>query len=80
MKDPAEFDLVVSSHEALCAEGNFFKKRFLWRLVIVDEGHRLFVVKKRGTEKSSQLSQKLKQVRLLIFLFYRGWSSPVTPF
>lgn len=62
MRDLAEFDAVVSSHEALCAEGIFFKKRFLWRLVIVDEGHRLFAVKKRGSDKS-HLSQKLKQVR-----------------
>lgn len=69
MKDLSEFDVVLSSHEALCAEGVFFKKRFLWRLVIVDEGHRdrLFVAKK--TDKLhkihlGQLSQKLKQVRL----------------
>ena len=66
MKDLAEFDVVVSSYEALCAEGIFFKKRFLWRLVIVDEGHRVFVPKK-GDKSQSQLSQKLKQVWLASF-------------
>eukprot|EP00752_Nemacystus_decipiens_P010606 g9444.t1 len=64
VKDPAEFDVVLSSYEALCAEGVFFKKRFLWRLVIVDQGHRLFVVKK-GDKSQSQLSQKLKQVNTI---------------
>lgn len=59
IKDLADFDVVVSSFEALCAEGVFFKKRFLWRVVIVDEGHRLFLSKRNDR---SQLSQKLKQV------------------
>lgn len=71
MKDLADFDVVLSSYSALCAEGNFFKKRFLWRLVIVDEdkgghGHRsLFLGDKdnsKKNDKSQQLSQKLKQV------------------
>eukprot|EP00903_Cladosiphon_okamuranus_P009406 g8970.t1 len=61
MKELAEFDVVLSSHEALCSEGVFFKKRFLWRLVIVDEGHRLFAAKK-SDKLQLQLSQKLKQV------------------
>lgn len=68
MKDLADFDLVLSSYEALCAEGVFFKKRFLWRLVvIVDEGQGLFLVKKKNDKSQSQLSQKLKQVGPFLF-------------
>jgi superfamily II DNA or RNA helicase len=39
----------------LTAESNWFKKRFLWRAVIVDEAHRL-------KNEKSQLAQKLKIV------------------
>ncbi|CAN0322190.1 unnamed protein product, partial [Hapterophycus canaliculatus] len=39
MKDAAEFDVVVTTHETLSAEGSFLKKRLLWQLVIVEEGH-----------------------------------------
>ncbi|CAM9201270.1 unnamed protein product [Scytosiphon promiscuus] len=56
MKDPAEFDVVVTTHETLPAEGSFFKKRFLWQVVIVDEGQ------DRLRNDKTQLSQKLKQV------------------
>lgn len=57
MKDPAEFDVVVTSHETLSSEGSFFRKRFLWQLVIVDDGEN------RLRNDKTQLSQKLKQVR-----------------
>lgn len=56
MKDLADFDVVLTTCEVLSAEANFFKKRFLWQLVIVDEGHRL-------KNDKSQLSQKLKQAK-----------------
>ena len=54
MKQASEFDVVVTTYEMLSSEANFFKRRFLWELVIVDEGHRL-------KNEKSQLSQKLKQ-------------------
>lgn len=66
IKDLMEFDVVVTTYEMLSAEANFFKRRFLWQLVIVDEGHRL-------KNDKSQLSQKLKQVRPLSVY---GWLHP----
>lgn len=54
MKDLADFDVVVTTYEMLSAEANFFNRRFLWQLVIVDEGHRL-------KKDKSQLSENLKQ-------------------
>lgn len=55
LRDMAEFDVVVTTYEMLAAESNFFRRSYLWRLVIVDEGHRL-------KNDKSQLAQKLKQV------------------
>lgn len=54
LKDLAEFDVVVASYDAILAEGKFFRTKFLWQLVIVDEAHNL-------TNDKSQLSQKLMQ-------------------
>ncbi|KAG5175317.1 P-loop containing nucleoside triphosphate hydrolase protein [Tribonema minus] len=55
LRDLKEFDAVVTTFEMLVSESNFFRRRFLWRLVVVDEGHRL-------KNDRSQLAQKLKQV------------------
>ncbi|CAM9280539.1 unnamed protein product [Chrysoparadoxa australica] len=55
LHDLAEFDVVVTTYEMMAAESNFFKRRFLWRVIVVDEGHRL-------KNDKSQLSQKLKLV------------------
>lgn len=69
LKDLAEFDVVVASYETLNAEGSFLKKRFLWRMVVVDEG-RCSLNKDKSKKKNdrdkdkSQLAQKLKQVRV----------------
>lgn len=57
MKDAAEFDVVVASHQAVFAESAFLKRRFVWRLVAVVEGDCL-----KNNERA-QLRQKLKQVR-----------------
>lgn len=57
MKNAADFDVVVASHQALFADGVFLRRRFVWRLVVVVEGHCL-----KSSEKA-QLCQKLKQVR-----------------
>lgn len=54
MKDVTDFDVAVTTYEMLSAESDFFKRRFLWQLVIVDEGHRL-------KKDKSQLSQNLKE-------------------
>lgn len=54
--DVREFDLVVTTYEMLSSEVNFFKRRFFWRVVIVDEGHRL-------KNEKSQLSENLRKVR-----------------
>lgn len=55
--DVREFDLVVTTYEMLCSEVNFFKRRFFWRVVVVDEGHRL-------KNEKSQLSENLRKVRV----------------
>lgn len=58
LKELAEFDIVVTTFEMLVSEATFFKRRFMWTTIIVDEGHRL-------KNEKSQLSEKLRSVPAL---------------
>jgi len=55
LNDLNEFDVLVTTYEMLVTEINFFKRRYVWASVIVDEGHRL-------KNEKSQLSEKLRSV------------------
>ena len=41
LSDLSEFDIVVTTYEILVSEVNFFRRKYVWTAVIVDEGHRL---------------------------------------
>lgn len=55
MSDLKEFDVVVTTFEILVSEVNFFRRKYVWTSVVVDEGHRL-------KNDKSQLSEKLRCV------------------
>ena len=65
MASLAEFDIVVTTFEMLVAECNFFRRRFLWTCLIVDEGHRL-------KNANSQLADKLRAVPCLSKVILTG--------
>lgn len=58
MNDLSEFDIVVTTFEILVSEINFFRRKYVWTSVIIDEGHRL-------KNEKSQLSEKLRCVPCL---------------
>mmetsp|Transcript_3589 Transcript_3589/g.8168 ORF Transcript_3589/g.8168 Transcript_3589/m.8168 type:complete len:1295 (-) Transcript_3589:416-4300(-) len=58
LHDLAEFDIVVTTYEILVSEVNFFRRKYVWTAVIVDEGHRL-------KNEKSQFSEKLRLVACL---------------
>lgn len=60
-----DFDVVVTTFEMLVSESNFFRRRFVWTLVVVDEGHRL-------KNDKSQLSDRLRAVPALSRLLLTG--------
>jgi SWI/SNF-related matrix-associated actin-dependent regulator of chromatin subfamily A member 5 len=63
--DTGEFDIVVTTFEILVSEVNFFKRKYVWTTIIVDEGHRL-------KNERSQLSEKLKSVSCLSKIILTG--------
>lgn len=65
--DYREFDIVVTTFEMLVAEVNFFKRKYMWTTIIVDEGHRL-------KNEKSQLSEKLKSIPALSKIILTGQS------
>lgn len=38
---PTRFDVVVTTYETFQAEQNWFKRVFVWRYVVLDEGHKI---------------------------------------
>jgi SWI/SNF-related matrix-associated actin-dependent regulator of chromatin subfamily A member 5 len=63
--DLAEFDIVVTTFEMLVSECNYFKRKYVWTTVVVDEGHRL-------KNEKSQLSEKLRAVPSLTKVILTG--------
>ena len=61
LSDLKEFDVVVTTFEMVVAECNFFRRKFVWTSLIVDEGHRL-------KNEKSQLSEKLRNVPVSLTL------------
>lgn len=55
LSDLNEFDVLLTTYEMLVSEINFFKRKYVWASVIIDEGHRL-------KNEKSQLSEKLRGV------------------
>jgi SWI/SNF-related matrix-associated actin-dependent regulator of chromatin subfamily A member 5 len=55
MKDLKEFDIVVTTYEILVSEINFFRRKYVWTTVVIDEGHRL-------KNEKSQFSEKMRCV------------------
>ena len=65
LADTTEFDIVVTTFEILVSEVNFFKRKYVWTTIIVDEGHRL-------KNEKSQLSEKLRSVSCLSKIILTG--------
>jgi SWI/SNF-related matrix-associated actin-dependent regulator of chromatin subfamily A member 5 len=65
LSDTKEFDIVVTTFEMLVSEVNFFKRKYVWTTIIVDEGHRL-------KNERSQLSEKLRSVSSLSKIILTG--------
>ena len=60
-----DFDVVVTTYEMLISEINFFKRKYVWTSIVVDEGHRL-------KNEKCQLSEKLRTVPCLSKLILTG--------
>jgi SWI/SNF-related matrix-associated actin-dependent regulator of chromatin subfamily A member 5 len=65
LSDLKEFDIVVTTFEILVSEVNFFRRKYVWTTVIVDEGHRL-------KNDKSQLSEKLRCVPCISKILLTG--------
>ena len=60
-----EFDIVVTTYEILVSEVNFFRRKYVWTTVIIDEGHRL-------KNEKSQFSEKMRLVPSLSKVILTG--------
>jgi len=60
-----EFDIVVTTYEMLVSEVNWFKRKYVWTSIVVDEGHRL-------KNEKSQLAEKLRTVPSLTKIILTG--------
>jgi superfamily II DNA or RNA helicase len=58
LADLNEFDIVVTTYEVMVSEVNYFRRKYVWTTIIVDEGHRL-------KNERSQLSEKIRMVACL---------------
>ena len=65
MRSLDNFDIVVTTYEMLVSEALFFRRRFVWTAVIVDEGHRL-------KNEKSQLSDKIRGIPTLSRIILTG--------
>lgn len=60
-----DFDIVVTTYEMLVSEVNFFKRKYMWTAIIIDEGHRL-------KNEKSQLAEKLRTIPCLSKVILTG--------
>jgi len=65
LNDVREFDVVITTYEMLQSEVNYFRRRFQWRVVIVDEGHRI-------KNEKSQLAGALRRIPSIFRLLLTG--------
>ena len=65
LTDVREFDIVVTTYEMLTSEISYFRRKFFWRVLIVDEGHRL-------KNEKSQLSENLRKLPAFYRLILTG--------
>ena len=65
LSDLSEFDIVVTTYEILVSEINFFRRKYVWTSIIIDEGHRL-------KNERSQFSEKLRLITCLSKVILSG--------
>lgn len=58
-----QVNLVVTTYEAFIAEQNWFKRSFVWRYVVLDEGHK---IKNEQTALAHSLQSLSAEYRLLV--------------
>ena len=63
VEDPLGVDLVVTTYETFLAEQGWFKKAFVWKYVILDEGHK---IKSEQTQVSTALQGLGAEYRLIL--------------
>ena len=63
VEDPLGVDLVVTTYETYLAEQGWFKKAFVWKYVILDEGHK---IKSEQTQVSTALQGLGAEYRLIL--------------
>lgn len=62
-KATQSYRIIVTTYEALLAEQSWFKHSFIWRYIVLDEGHR---VKNSGTDVSKALKPISAEYRLIL--------------
>lgn len=65
LNDITEFDIVVTTYEILVSEANYFRHKFVWTTITVDEGHRL-------KNEKSQLSEKIRCIPCVCKIILTG--------
>jgi SNF2 family DNA or RNA helicase len=61
--DSQSYKIVVTTYETFMAEQSWFKHSFIWRYVVLDEGHR---IKSRVTNISTALRSVASEYRLIL--------------
>ena len=62
-EEAAGFDILITTYEVFVAEASWIKKAFVWRYVILDEGHK---IKNEKTQVSQALQGLKAEHRLLL--------------
>jgi SWI/SNF-related matrix-associated actin-dependent regulator of chromatin subfamily A member 5 len=74
ISEPAGFDVVVTTYETFNAEQSWFRRVFVWRYVVLDEGHKI-------KNELSQVSMALQGLKAEFRLILTGYVSryPISP-